>query len=224
MLKLLIRRGRVGASELEELKLSPEGALELLEGLPVALHDGELVAEDRVSLLLSSWRRGFNPLNLALKVGWRDFEQLCARIVEESGYVVFTNLRFRGGRRVYEVDVVGLKRPRILLLDCKRWHRFRGGRVRRAAQMQLERCRALADILPIEQRLSPLLLKEGWDEARVIPVVISLHEGPFRVHESIPIVPLRLLCPFLYELESYEDEVSVIRVQLQPSPLPKRLS
>jgi len=202
----LVRDGRAKLEELEEASGLPAGALaELLEGMPLKLEGGEVVVEDVALLLMECWRRGVDPVRLALGAGWRDFEKLCAKVLEEAGYDVAANLRFRWRGRRYEVDVAAFKRPRVLAVDCKRWSRLRASLLKRAAEMQRMRADALASALRSTHSLAGRVA--GWREVRVYPVIVSIHEGSLKVYEGVPLVPMLKLPGFLRELESYEDEL-----------------
>ena len=206
----LLKKRRVQLEELAEAsKLNVEILLELLEGLPLKLERGTVVVEDAALFLLSCWKRGIDPIRLALEAGWRDFEELCARILEEASYTTLRNLRFKRKGRSYEVDVVAFKKPRVLAVDCKKWRRFRSSLLKRAAESQKSRAEELADALRASHSLVGYV--KGWNELRVYPVVVTLHEGRLKVHEGVPVVPLLKLAGFLRELEAYEDEVYVAR-------------
>lgn len=209
----LLSEGRLSLSDLaREVMLPPESLRSLLEGLPVRVEGESVVVEDRLRLLLEAWARGFDPIELALKAGWRDFERLCADLFNKFGYKTLVNFRLKHQGRYFEVDVLALREPWILAADCKRWRRLRSSSLRRAALLQKKRCIALANAIPFNRELSAEV--RGWRRARVVPFIVNLHESDSAIHEGVPVVPLNKLASFLNDFELYSDELFVINVEL----------
>ena len=211
VLARLLRDGGVNLEELAgEVKLSPERVVQLLESFPVRVEGERVVVESKSDLLLEAWRRGVDPVEMALKAGWRDFERVCGGVFEKCGYRTLLNVRVRFQGKQFELDVVAMRKPWVLAADCKRWSRLRSSSLRSSAATQKERCRALASALNQSLRAEV----KGWAEARVVPLVVNLHEGQVKVYEGVPVVPLSKLVPFLNEFELYADELFVIPVKL----------
>ncbi|MCC6049321.1 MAG: restriction endonuclease [Thermofilum sp.] len=210
----LARLLRDGSASLEELaseaRTTPEHVVRLLEGFPVRVEGGRVLVESKADLLLEAWRRGVDPVEMALKSGWRDFERVCGGVFERCGYRVLLNVRVRSQGRLFELDVVAVRKPWVLAVDCKRWSRLRSSSLKSAAVMQKERGRALASALSQSLRAEV----RGWTEAKVVPLVVNLHEGQLKIYEGVPVVPLSKLVSFLNEFELYEDELFVIPVKL----------
>jgi len=211
---LLVSRGRVPLSEVrDELGLPVELVLERLKDLPLKVEEGVIYATDPAVLILKCWEKGMDPLELALRAGWRDFERLCAKALELSGFQALTNVRFKGGGALRELDVVALREPRILALDCKRWLRRRESSLRAAAQAHRARCEAFAQALASLPRIAAEVAK--WRGARVVPAIVDLHEASMKVSEGVPIVPIYKLPAFVHELEVFEDELYTIPVDVE---------
>lgn len=211
---MLLRRQRVSLDELrKELKMADELLLDLLSGLPVSLEGGEVVVADAADLLLGFWGKGLDPIELALKAGWKDFEKLCSRILERSGFETMTNVRFKASEGVRELDVLALREPWLLAVDCKRWARRRESHLRVAARSQKARCNALAREIARVDALAARVAR--WREVNLVPVVVSVHETLMKVFEGVPIVPLRKLPSFLDEFEAFVDEIYVVKVALK---------
>ena len=209
----LLREGRASLEDLaSEIKASPELVASMLEGFPVKIESGSVLVESKANLLLEAWKRGFDPVELALKAGWKDFEQLCAEVFERCGYRALLNVRVKFRGRSFELDVVAMRRPWVLAVDCKRWCRLRSSHLKSAASMQRERCGALASALSSAQNLRAEV--GGWSVAKVVPLVVNLYEGVVKVHDGVAIVPLNKLVTFLNEFESYIDDLLVLPVKL----------
>lgn len=211
---LLLRKQRLKLDELQaELKVTEETLRIFLAGLPVLLSGGEVVVVDTVDLLLELWKRRFDPVELALRTEWKEFEKLCSRILEQYGFETFLNVRLKVLRKVRELDVVALREPWVLAVDCKRWARRRESHLRLAARAHKARCELLARELPGVVEVAARVAK--WREARVVPVIVDVHETVMKMFEGVPIVPLRKLPAFLDEFEAFADELYVVKVALK---------
>ncbi|MCX8180665.1 MAG: NERD domain-containing protein [Thermofilaceae archaeon] len=212
VIERLLAQGNVDLDALQlESKIKLNLLLEIMCNLPLEVKDGKVVVVDKAELILKSWEMGFNILELAFRSGWKDFEKLCARILERNGYRTLTNFRFKNHDARYEVDVLAFSKPRVLIIDCKRWTRLRGGGIRKAALLQRERGVALSGALWTLRLLQSEV--KGWSEARIIPVLVNIHESPFKLHEGVPIVPINKLSEFLNELDAYEEDICSFTVK-----------
>lgn len=209
----IIKQKTVHLTYLEELTGLPGDLLvDLLNSLPIKFSEGQAIAADVADLLLACWKRGLDPVKLALKAGWRDFEILCAKALAEYGFKTLTNVRLRRGGRLFEIDVVAFNYPRILAVECKRWARLRPSGLKTAAKRQRQKCETLAWGLTSIRFLRGFI--EGWDRAKIIPVLVNLHEGYVKIFEGVALVPLYKLEQFLNELPPYEDELFSVYLPL----------
>ncbi|MEM2185437.1 MAG: hypothetical protein QW407_01190 [Thermofilaceae archaeon] len=211
---LLLRKQRLKLDELqEELKITKETLYSFLAELPVLLEGDEVLVVDTAGLLLDLWKRRFDPVELALSTGWKDFEKLCSRILEEYGFETFLNVRLKVLEKVRELDVVALREPWVLAVDCKRWARRRESHLRLAARAHKARCELLARELPKVVEVAARVA--SWREAKVGPAIVDVHETVMKVFEGVPIIPLRKLPAFLDEFEAFADELYVVKVALR---------
>ncbi len=192
---------------------SPEATL--LEDAGVRLTPGlggwvcaQSLAEDALRLA----EKGYDVERVAEALDWRGFEELLARYLEASGWIVERNLRF--GRR--EVDVVAAHPVSGLGLsiDCKRWggkwrkaHRIRevAAEQRRRTEEMLKACRGLVSKHP------PIRIGKVF-----VSAVVTLKESVRGYFGGSFIVPIYYLRDFVNNLETY--------VQLEdtdPEPLIK---
>lgn len=214
---LLLRRTSVKLDEAgRELKLPAEVVVRIIEDLPVVVESGVLAPIDSAELILRCWEKGIDPVDLALKAGWKDFEKLCSKILERCDFRTLTSVRFKALGAVRELDVVALREPRILAVDCKRWLRRRESSLRAAARSHKARCEAFANSLTSLRELAAEVSK--WRGARVIPVIVDIHETSVKIFEGVPIVPIRKLASFVYDLVAFEDEVCSIDIDFRSSP------
>lgn len=129
-------------------------------------------------------------------ISWKDFEGFVAEALSANGFLVRRNLRFSSGKRRHEVDVVGIQKPRVLLVDCKHWSMRRGkaSGIQRAAAQQYLRTKSIAGKLP---EIFPEMA--GWGRAVTIPALVTLHQEAVASHGGAYIVPISKLNSFIEE-------------------------
>ncbi|MGQ9507205.1 MAG: hypothetical protein ACUVTB_05030 [Candidatus Bathycorpusculaceae bacterium] len=134
-------------------------------------------------------------------LGWKEFEGMASVILERNGYGVKQNLWFRHFGKKWEVDVVGYKKPIILCVDCKHWrYGMHPSALKKIAEEQKKRTTALA------QSLSTLVGKfefASWNNAKIVPAVLSLVPGRFKFYDEVPIVPVLQFQDFINQLPAY---------------------
>lgn len=159
------------------------------------------VITDATNFLFESWLEGFNLIELAYKINWRDFEGFVALLLERQGYIVHRNLRFKAGGKRYELDIFASRFNIILAIDCKRWVRAPRSKLKKAALAQEERARALGMSMPIYFR------SRTKKEVKIIPLIVSLTVPQAEIFEGVPVVNIYSLKDFLENFELYEDEL-----------------
>ncbi len=187
--------------ELEEEDVESAASLYGLE-----IERGRVILEDPISLVLELGARGHSVEDLMLALGWRDLEALCSKILELEGFATLRNFRFSSAGRRHEIDVVGLRKPYVVLVECKRWKRVPRSKIEEAVERHVERVRALARSID-GTRLYPLVLH--WGKALLAPVIATLLQGELLVHGGVPIAPVYKLAGLLRELDSYADSLAL---------------
>jgi len=131
-------------------------------------------------------------------LSWTEFENIAAQTFEANGYRVIRNFRFRHSSRRWEIDIIGLKKPLILCVDCKHWKRgWRRSATAKAVEAQIERTKAFGDAL--SNYYQRVRLQE-WGTATLIPMILSLTSGPYKFYKNVPVVPVLQLQDFINEL------------------------
>ncbi len=135
------------------------------------------------------------------RIGWRNFESLCARLLEENGYKVLGSIWFRDQNRRYQIDVVGALLRRVICIDCKAWTKggglyrsIKAARDQKERTIQLRRCMSATKLQP-------------RDEMHLYPMVVTLKSEDVTVHEGVPVVPFDKLNSFIVGFDWYEDEL-----------------
>jgi hypothetical protein len=107
-------------------------------------------------------------------------------------------MRFKHAGRKWDIDIVGCRKPLVLCLDCKHWQRgLKPSALRRIVEAQVERARALLDVLP---NSTFKLECVKWDRAKFFPVILSLIPCSFKFYDGVPVVPVLQLQDFLIQL------------------------
>lgn len=207
---LLMRRSRVPESILREFleKLHYEGLIQL-SGNRV-----EASSTQRIRIAVRAVLLGGDLERVSQGLGWMEFENFVALAFQENGYAVSRHLRFRSHGRQWEVDLLALQRPLIVLVECKHWrHGFTHSIVRKTVKEHLAKARAFTEALPGLRRVNIL----GWSHATVVPALVSLTQSPFKFYEAVPIVPVLQLPSFIYDLPAYVSHIYHLRVEVPPS-------
>jgi hypothetical protein len=139
---------------------------------------------------------------------WRDFEGLVSEVFSENDFRTFRNFRFSSKKRRYEVDVVALERPRIVVVDCKHW-RIRLGKasaLKAAASAHLGRAVEFGNKL---QEFADLGVGD-WRSITIIPILVTLYQERITENEGVLVVPVFKLNSFVEELRSgFFDSIKV---------------
>jgi len=132
---------------------------------------------------------------------WDEFEDVSALAFESNGFSVRKHFHFKHLERKWEIDILALKNPIVVSVDCKHWQRgWRGSSIAKIADSQIMRTKALAEASSL------LLEKMGlrkWKEARFVPIILSLLPSNFKFYRDVPIVPILQLRNFLNEVPAY---------------------
>jgi Holliday junction resolvase-like predicted endonuclease len=136
---------------------------------------------------------------------WKEFENVAVVAFEQNSYSVEKNLRFKHAGRRWEIDVVGFKKPIVLCVDCKHWHRgMYPSALRKIVEEQVERTVALVESL---SAYAGKIECASWDVVKLVPAVLSLVAGRFKFYDNVPIVPVLQLQDFLRQLPAYVDSL-----------------
>jgi Holliday junction resolvase-like predicted endonuclease len=186
-----------------------EKSLEKLQNEDMLHMKGDFVEVDgpnRIKLAVRAVSLGADIEHVSGFLRWQEFEGIAAVALENNGYVVSKNVRFKQAGRRWEIDVVGCRKPLVICLDCKHWHhRLSPSALVKIAEAQVERTEALAESLP---NLSVELGCAMWSRAKFVPAILALLPSSFKFHETVPIVPVLQLQDFVNLLPAYADSLT----------------
>jgi Holliday junction resolvase-like predicted endonuclease len=179
------------------------------EGLIYLKEDSiDVDSKCRLKLALKAISLGADIEQVSNLLYWREFEEIAALALRNNGYNVQKNVRFKHSGRRWEIDVVGCKKPIVLCIDCKHWQRAIASSVlKRMAEEQTERTKALADSLP---NVKLKLECTKWERAKFIPCLLSLIPSSFKFYDKVPVVPVLQIQDFISQLPAYVEAVKFI--------------
>jgi len=215
VLKALLRIKRSEWWSLTKLSKETNTPVEVVKNVLMEVADFVTVREDSVSIAeygkvqiaILCLNLGADPSYISRHLNWREFEEFTAKIVDAYGYIVYRNYRFKSVNRRWEIDVLAIKKPVLLCLNCKHFLKQRWASLRKAALEELERAEALRQALP-RLKLEPKP-SEGW---KILPALITLVAPKSKVYDKIPIVRITELGNFLEDLALYIDSLRFLQV------------
>lgn len=201
----------------EEARAPRANVLEILDrlrGSRLLSMNGDKVfvnKERRLKIAVKSISLGADIERVARFLTWSEFEQFSRESLEVNGFMVTTNFRFKWLGRMWEIDLIGAKKPLVISADCKHWrHGWSESASIKAAKNQVERTRALADA---SGRIKSKVGIDGWEYAYFVPVVLSLHPSQHKFYDKTPIVPILQISDFLQNLIAHLNEVNHFFIQ-----------
>ena len=181
----------------KELKLD-----KLSENAPI-----ELVTLDRCKLALYAVMNGTPPVNLIEYLKWQEFETLTTLALKEAGFDTRHRLRFTSIEKKWlEIDVLGWKKPYVLLIDCKRYKRRAGkaSSLRKALEEQKMRVEDFTAMLPEIHENFPFT---EWEYFIALPILITWLPEDFTIYEDMALVPFDKLNSFVLELDEWRYDL-----------------
>ncbi len=166
----------------------------------------------RLELAIKAVQAGGDLERVSRALGWLEFEEIVARIFEENGYDVKRRFRFQADGRRWEIDILATRRPLIVCAECKHWMKGLGNTTaRRIAEIHLEKVETLSrSVRGLKGRMGI----EGWGQATMIPMTLSLQPARERIYRRIPVVSVYGLPGFLSEFEAQMDWLASFTVDL----------
>ncbi len=150
---------------------------------------------------------GMDLESISRYLPWDEFEALIRLAFEEWGFNVVSRLRVPVvGTRV-EFDVIAYRRPRVFLIEAKRWRRASSS-IRRIISRHLEKVGLVAR----EPEVLMSRVGIGWGEALLIPVVITWHRVSMELIDGVPVVSIYQVNSFVSEFDGLIDSIRSFRV------------
>ena len=164
---------------------------------------------------------------LAEILDFNEFETLVCRILEENQYRTLQNFYFsdtshfkiKTKQKRYEIDVIGLYRNFLLVIDAKQWKRRDVySSMNKAANLQYQRVLALHKNSEILSNLINKLLRVPQQikhilPITIIPLMITFEENGIRINDNhVPLVAIDKLNSFLQEFQRHLEYYKTIEI------------
>lgn len=178
----------------------------------VQYSDGSFIIpkERRLQLVLKCLDEGISVESACKAAGWREFEDLVQTVLEANNYRTKKHFRFKHEGRGNEIDILALKQPWSLSVECKRWKKsWQPSRLKSIADIQIQKTKNLASILP---SLSDRLFRQAGNDLRLTPIVLILSRIPTAFYNGVPFVSICQLQNFLEQFEGYINDLVEIRI------------
>lgn len=204
----LLKLTRTSAVSRRSLAKAAKVSGPIIDNVVLKLAQADLISEyqdlieasptQRVKIAVAALSSAADFERVCALLSWAEFEGIVAQAFEANGYRTLRNFRFKQQSKRWEIDVLGVKKPFIICVDCKHWKRgWRRSAIAKAVEAQTQRTKALSRVLPAYRQKAKL---EQVENTRLIPVVMSLTPGPFKFYAGVPIVPVLQVQDFINEL------------------------
>ena len=101
--------------------------------------------QQRAMLAEQLIHEGVDPKRVTRHLGWQEFEDFAEHVLTENRFYTRKHLVFKSSAGRREIDILAWNDTFTLAVDCKHWLKaLTPGRIREAAQAQIERAAALA--------------------------------------------------------------------------------
>jgi hypothetical protein len=194
------------------LELERDGLLSLI---------GDVINVDRdqrIRLAHLAFTLGADFERVSRHLGWLEFEELTSWIFEENGFRTHNRFRFTAEGRRWEIDVLAIRSPYILCVECKHWQRGLGNStMRNIIEEHIEKVRILSENL---KEFTGILRMKGWDEANLLPMTAILAPTRLNIYRRVPAVSVTALPTFISEFEGQMGRLTSFKAIL-PKERPK---
>jgi transcription initiation factor IIE alpha subunit len=171
----------------------------------------------RILLAIKAIELGADIENVTRLLHWKEFEGIAALALERNNFIVRKNFRFTYLKKRNEVDLIGLKKPIVLCVDCKHWHReVQLSSLKNIVSNQVRRTKDLLKFLP---NISTKLECTSWEFGIFIPAVLTLVSNRQKFYDSVPIIPILQFQDFLNQLEGNMRQLEFFKKIFNHLPL-----
>ena len=228
LLQLILERTKEGpavSGELREALVITEeafnGILGSLKADGLVSWDGqkiEATLEQRIELSVMAIRFGADFEKISNNLGWKEFEELVARVFRENGYNTRSRYRFQAEGRRWEIDVLATSYPYIVCAECKHYTTGMGNSTaRNIIETHIEKTEIMS------KHIGELAKKIGvqqWKDAIMVPITLTLKPTKMSFYRRMPSVSVFMLPSFLAEFPGYMERMMYFHVDI-PKFVPK---
>jgi len=156
-------------------------------GVRIRKNKIENSAYNKLSIALIAINKGINVVDISRKLNWHDFELFSSELLKYHGYTVYTNFRLKNPKR--EIDIIGIKSQKALLIDCKHWKK--------------KSITGLNQIVEKQKNRSKLFIqKSNMKVQNVFPIVLTFLPNGNSFINGVPIISINKLNSFLLDFDN----------------------
>jgi len=163
----------------------------------------------RIMLSIKALTLGANMENVMSLLHWKEFEGISALVLEKNNFIVKKNFRFTFMKKRNEIDIIGLKKPIVLCIDCKHWYReVNPASLKNIVSNQIRRTQDLMKFLP---NISTNIECMTWEFGIFIPAIVSLVSNRYKFYNSVPIIPILKFQDFLNQMLGNMEQITFFK-------------
>jgi hypothetical protein len=156
-------------------------------GVRIRKNKIENSAYNKLSIALIAINKGINVVDISSKLNWHDFELFSSELLKYHGYTVYTNFRLKNPKR--EIDIIGIKSQKAILIDCKHWKK--------------KSITGLKQIVEKQKNRSKLFIqKSNLKVQNVFPIVLTFLPNGNSFINGVPIISINKLNSFLLDFDN----------------------
>lgn len=223
------KEGAVAADEVKErLTITEEAFSDILSSLRgegmIDWDEKTIQAslEQRIELSVRAIQFGADFEKISNSLGWKEFEELTARVFRENGFNTRSRYRFKAKGRRWEIDVLATSYPYIVCTECKHYTTGMGnGTARNIIETHIEKTEVMSKHIG---ELAKKIGVQNWREAILLPISVTLKPTKMNIYRRVPSVSVFMLPSFLAEFPGYMERMTYFHVDIPKSvPKPKQL-
>jgi Holliday junction resolvase-like predicted endonuclease len=171
-----------------------------------------LNTKQRIKIALKLIKSGVDVKKVCSFLTWQEFEDFSKYVFEKNDFFCNKHYRFELSNRRWEIDILAVKKPIVVAVDCKQWKKgWRGVASQRAAEKQIERAKKLSKYYTFTEKKNKV---HDWNHVYFVPAILSLIPSNARYFKKVPIVPILQLQDFLTYLPSYIQDILHFKIEL----------
>lgn len=188
----------------------------------------DYVNVDKIEFILFGLR--FLPADLkdlSHLLDFKGFEVLIKELLLKNGFHAINNFRFTDNspyksktkQKRYEIDVIGINRNHVLVIDAKKWNKKDSfSAMCKAADLQHQRVLALkknpdAVFSMLSHLLGTRKLQKRYLPLYLIPIMVTYEENKkYQNLNRIPLVPISRFNSFLQEFQDHLEYLPTVKI------------
>ena len=156
-------------------------------GVRIKKNKIEISIYNKLTIALIAINQGVNVVDISSKLNWHDFELFSSELLKYHGYTVHTNFRLKNPKR--EIDVIGIKSQKALLIDCKHWKKKSITGLKQIVEKQMNRSKLF-------------IQKSNMNVQNVFPIVLTFLPNGNGFINGVPIISINKLNSFLLDFDN----------------------